>query len=224
MGANILVELQKTGQSIWYDNVRRALIDNGDLAKKISEDDLRGVTSNPAIFEKAIVGSTDYDQAMRGLVDAGKSVDEIYEALVIEDIQRVADRLKPVYDRTKRIDGYVSLEVSPLLAHDTENSISQARRLWAAVNRANVMIKIPATPEGIPAIQTLIAEGININVTLIFSQETYDQVAKAYIRGMEKRADAGEAVAHIATVARVSVSRIDTPTDHPLDVRIRRSK
>src|SRR4029079_14652413 len=152
MSENILVELQKTGQSIWYDNVRRALIDNGDLAKKVSEDDLRGVTSNPAIFEKAIVGSTDYDQAMRQLTAEGKTVDDIYEALVIEDIQRVADLLKPVYDRTKGIDGYVSLEVSPLLAHDTDNSISQARRLWASVNRPNVMIKIPATPEGIPAV------------------------------------------------------------------------
>src|SRR4030095_9731504 len=135
MSNNQLVELQKTGQSIWYDNVRRALIDNGELAPKINDDDLRGVTSNPAIFEKAIVGSTDYDQAMRDLIAAGKSVDEIYEGLVIDDIQRVADFLRPVYDRTKHIDGYVSLEVSPLLAHDTENSVAQARRLWAALNR-----------------------------------------------------------------------------------------
>lgn len=223
MSKNILVELQKTEQSIWYDNVRRALIDNGDLAQKIREDDLRGVTSNPAIFEKAIVGSTDYDQAMRQLVAEGKSVDEIYEALVIEDIQRVADLLKPVYDRTNRIDGYVSLEVSPLLAHDTDNSIAQARRLWAEVNRPNVMIKIPATPEGIPAVQTLIAEGININVTLIFSQETYDQVAEAFISGIEQRHAAGKPLDHVASVASVFVSRVDTNIDSQLEFRMRRS-
>ena len=223
MSENVLVELQKTGQSIWYDNVRRALIDNGDLASKIKDDDLRGVTSNPAIFEKAIVGSTDYDQAMRELIAAGKSVDEIYEALVIDDIQRVADLLKPVYDRTNRVDGYVSLEVSPLLAHDTDNSIAQARRLWATLNRPNVMIKIPATPAGIPAIQTLISEGININVTLIFSRETYDQVAEAYISGLEQRHAAGGALDHIASVASVFVSRVDTNIDAQLEFRARRS-
>jgi transaldolase/glucose-6-phosphate isomerase len=223
MSENILVELQRTGQSIWYDNVRRALIDNGDLASKIKDDDLRGVTSNPAIFEKAIVGSTDYDQAMRDLIAAGKSVDEIYEALVIDDIQRVADLLKPVYDRTNRIDGYVSLEVSPLLAHDTNNSIAQARRLWSTLNRPNVMIKIPATPAGIPAIQTLIAEGININVTLIFSQETYDQVAEAYIAGLEQRLAAGNPLDHVASVASVFVSRVDTSIDGQLEFRARRS-
>ena len=223
MSENILVKLQKTGQSIWYDNVRRALIDNGDLASKIKDDDLRGVTSNPAIFEKAIVGSTDYDQAMRELISAGKSVDEIYEALVIDDIQRVADLLRPVYDRTNRIDGYVSLEVSPLLAHDTENSIAQARRLWSTLNRPNVMIKIPATPEGIPAIQTLIAEGININVTLIFSQTTYDQVAEAYIAGLEQRHAAGKPLDHVASVASVFVSRVDTSIDSQLEFKARRS-
>ena len=223
MSENILVKLQKTGQSIWYDNVRRALIDNGDLASKIKDDDLRGVTSNPAIFEKAIVGSTDYDQAMRELISAGKSVDEIYEALVIDDIQRVADLLRPVYDRTNRIDGYVSLEVSPLLAHDTENSIAQARRLWSTLNRPNVMIKIPATPEGIPAIQTLIAEGININVTLIFSQTTYDQVAEAYITGLEQRHAAGKPLDHVASVASVFVSRVDTSIDSQLEFKARRS-
>jgi transaldolase/glucose-6-phosphate isomerase len=223
MSENPLIELQKLGQSIWYDNVRRALIDNGDLARKVSEDDLRGVTSNPAIFEKAIVGSTDYDQAMRDMIAAGKGVSEIYEALVIDDIQRVADLLRPVYDKTNRIDGYVSLEVSPLLAHDTENSIAEARKLWAALNRPNVMIKIPATPAGIPAIQTLIADGININVTLIFSQETYDQVAEAYISGLEKRHAAGHPVDHIASVASVFVSRVDTNIDNQLEFRIRRS-
>jgi transaldolase / glucose-6-phosphate isomerase len=237
MSDNPLIELQKLGQSIWYDNVRRALITSGDLQQKIglpkgvtsdlrqkvAGDDLRGVTSNPAIFEKAIVGSTDYDDAMRKLIDEGKGTQEIYESLVIEDIQNVANLFAPVYERTKRIDGYVSLEVSPLLAHDTDGSVSEAKRLWAALNRQNVMIKIPATPEGIPAIEALIAEGININVTLIFSQETYDQVAEAFIRGLEKRAGAGQPVDHIASVASVFVSRIDTAIDNQLEFRIRRS-
>jgi transaldolase / glucose-6-phosphate isomerase len=223
MSENPLVELQKLGQSIWYDNVRRALIDNGDLASKIENDDLRGVTSNPAIFEKAIVGSTDYDEAMRQLVAEGKSVDEIYENLVVTDIQRVADLLRPVYDKTNRIDGYVSLEVSPLLAHDTDNSITEAKKLWAALDRPNVMIKIPATPEGIPAIKALIAEGININVTLIFSTDTYDQVADAYISGLEQRHAAGGPLDHIASVASVFVSRVDTSIDNQLEFRIRRS-
>ncbi|HXU40066.1 MAG TPA: bifunctional transaldolase/phosoglucose isomerase [Blastocatellia bacterium] len=237
MSENPLIELQKLGQSIWYDNVRRALITSGDLQQKIglpkgvtsnlqqkvSGDDLRGVTSNPAIFEKAIVGSTDYDEALRKLIADGKGIKEIYESLVIEDIQNVADLLAPVYDRTNGIDGYVSLEVSPLLAHDTDGSISEAKRLWAALDRKNVMIKIPATPEGIPAIRALIAEGININVTLIFSNETYDQVAEAYIAGLEDRANAGGPVKRVASVASVFVSRIDTAIDNQLEYMIRRS-
>jgi transaldolase/glucose-6-phosphate isomerase len=237
MSENPLIELQKLGQSIWYDNVRRALITSGDLQQKIGlpkgatsnlqqkvdGDDLRGVTSNPAIFEKAIVGSTDYDEAMRKLIAEGKGIKDIYEALVIEDIQNVADLLADTYARTEGVDGYVSLEVSPLLAHDTDGSVSEAKRLWAELDRKNVMIKIPATPEGIPAIQSLIAEGININVTLIFSQETYEQVAEAYISGLEQRASAGDPVDHIASVASVFVSRIDTAIDSQLEFRCRRS-
>lgn len=235
---NPLVELQKLGQSLWYDNIRRALLDTGDLQRKIgalptgltstlqqkvSGDDLRGVTSNPAIFEKAITGSSDYNEAMRKLIAEGKSVQEIYEALVIEDIQRAADLFAPVYARTKGVDGYVSLEVSPLLAHDTAGSVAEARRLWATLKRQNAMIKIPATPAGIPAIKQLIADGININVTLIFSQETYEQVAEAYISGLEQRAIAGHPIDHIASVASVFVSRIDTAIDSQLEFRIRRS-
>ena len=235
---NPLVELQKLGQSIWYDNIRRALLDTGDLQRKIgapptgltstlqqklSGDDLRGVTSNPAIFEKAITGSSDYNEAMRKLIADGKSVQEIYEALVIEDIQRATDLFAPVYARTKGIDGYVSLEVSPLLAHDTAGSVAEARRLWATLKRQNAMIKIPATPAGIPAVKQLIADGININVTLIFSQETYEQVAEAYISGLEQRAIAGHPIDHIASVASVFVSRIDTSIDSQLEFRIRRS-
>ena len=236
---NPLVELQKLGQSIWYDNIRRALIDSGDLAQKIGAapkgvtstlgqkvigDDLRGVTSNPTIFEKAITGSTDYDNAMRQLIAEGKSVNEIYEALVIEDIQRAADLFKPVYERTDKLDGYVSLEVSPLLAHDTESTIAEAKRLWAALNRPNVMIKIPATPAGIPAIEQSIAAGININVTMIFALENYEQVADAYISGLEQRAAAGQPIDHVASVASVFVSRIDTAVDNQLEFRLRRSE
>ena len=238
MSENPLIELQKLGQSIWYDNIRRALITSGDLQQKIgalpkgvtsnlgqkvSGDDLRGVTSNPAIFEKAIVGSTDYDEAMRKLIAEGKGIKDIYESLVIEDIQNTADLFDPVYAHTEGVDGYVSLEVSPLLAHDTEGSIAEAKRLWASVNRKNVMIKIPATPEGIPAIKALIAEGINVNVTLIFSQQTYDEVAEAYISGLEQRASAGQPVNHVASVASVFVSRIDSNIDSQLEFRIRRS-
>ncbi len=236
---NPLVELQKLGQSIWYDNIRRALIDSGDLAQKIgalpkgltstlgqkvSGDDLRGVTSNPTIFEKAITGSTDYDDAMRSLVAEGKSVNEIYEALVIEDIQRAADLFKPVYERTNKLDGYVSLEVSPLLARNTEKTVAEAKRLWDALNRPNVMIKIPATPAGIPAIRESIAAGININVTMIFAIENYEEVAEAYISGLEQRAAAGQPVDHVASVASVFVSRIDTAVDNQLEFRIRRSE
>ncbi|MGE0127095.1 MAG: bifunctional transaldolase/phosoglucose isomerase [Blastocatellales bacterium] len=221
---NPLVEVEKLGQSIWYDNIRRALIDNGDLASKIAEDDLRGVTSNPTIFEKAITGSTDYNDQMRRLVAEGKSVDEIYEALVIEDIQRAADLFKPVYERTNKLDGYVSLEVSPLLARDTAGTIAEAKRLWATLNRPNVMIKIPATPEGIPAIRECIAAGININVTMIFAMKNYEEVAEAYISGLEQRAAAGQPVDHVASVASVFVSRIDTAIDNQLEFRIRRSE
>jgi len=220
--SNPLVELQKLGQSIWYDNIRRALIDTGDIARKIDQDDLRGVTSNPSIFEKAIAGSTDYDAAMRQLISEGKDINEIYDALVIEDIQRTADLFRPVYERTDKIDGYVSLEVSPLLADDTASTINEAKRLWAALDRPNVMIKIPATPAGIPAITEVIASGINVNVTLIFSEEVYAVVADAYISGLEQRAAAGHPVDHIASVASVFVSRIDSAIDNQLTYRTRR--
>src|SRR4051812_12759477 len=220
--SNPLVELQKHGQSIWYDNIRRALIDTGDIARKIEQDDLRGVTSNPSIFEKAIAGSTDYDAAMRQLIAEGRNINEIYDALTIEDIQRTADLFRPVYERTNRVDGYVSLEVSPLLADDTASTVSEAKRLWAALDRPNVMIKIPATAAGLPAVTEVIASGINVNVTLIFSEEVYEAVADAYISGLEQRAAAGEPVDHIASVASVFVSRIDAAIDNQLTYRTRR--
>ncbi len=220
---NPLVEIGKLGQSIWYDNIRRLLIDNGEIAGKIANDDLRGITSNPTIFEKAIAGSTDYNEAMRKLIADGRTVIEIYEALAIEDIQRTADLFKPVYQRTNKLDGYVSLEVSPLLANDTEGTIADAKRLWAALNRPNVMIKIPATPAGIPAIEACIAAGLNINVTMIFAIENYEQVADAYVRGLERRAAAGQPVDHVASVASVFVSRIDTAVDKQLETLIKNS-
>ncbi len=223
MNANPLVELQKLGQSIWYDNIRRSLLATGDLERKIKEDGLKGVTSNPAIFEKAIAGSTDYNEALSELAARGINVEEIYEELAIQDIQMAADLFSSVYEETNGLDGYVSLEVSPLLAHDTKATIAEARRLWQRLNRKNVMIKVPAAPEGLPAIEELIADGININVTLIFAQEVYERVMNAYISGLEKRAAAGKPLDHVASVASFFVSRIDTAVDHALEFRIRRS-
>jgi len=223
MASNPLVELQRYGQSIWYDNIRRALLETGDIKKKIEEDGLLGVTSNPTIFEKAIIGSTDYNQALRELVDQGKDVNEIYEALAIKDIQMAADLFLPVYERTNGVDGYVSLEVSPRLAHDTEGTIAEAKRLFAAVNRKNVMIKVPATPAGLPAIEQLIGLGINVNVTLIFSQEVYEKVALAYIAGLEKLSSEGKPIDRVASVASFFISRIDTAVDSALEMKIRRS-
>ncbi|HEY4491910.1 MAG TPA: transaldolase, partial [Acidobacteriota bacterium] len=223
MVSNPLVELQKLGQSIWYDNIRRALITTGDLKKKIEEDDLRGVTSNPAIFEKAIAGSTDYKDALQELAAKGKKTEQIYEELAVGDVQMTADLLLPVYERTAAVDGYVSLEVSPLLARDTKGTIVEARRLWSWLGRKNAMIKVPATEEGLPAIEELIADGINVNVTLIFSQDAYEKVAQAYIKGLERRASAGKPLDHVASVASFFVSRIDTSVDNQLAFRIRRS-
>jgi transaldolase/glucose-6-phosphate isomerase len=213
----------KLGQSIWYDNIRRAMLVSGDLQKKIDEDDLRGVTSNPTIFEKAITGSTDYDEQMRSLITAGKSVKEIYEALVIDDIGRAADILKPVYDKTDGVDGYISLEVNPRLAYDTAGTIEEADRLFKTLGRRNVMIKIPAAQEGLPAIEEAIYRGINVNVTMIFSTENYEQVAEAFIKGLEKRAAEGKTVDHIASVASFFVSRVDSMIDTDLDFRARHS-
>ena len=221
---NHLVEVMKTGQSIWYDNIRRAMLETGDLQKKIEEDDLRGVTSNPTIFEKAITGSTDYDEQMRSLVQKGASVSEIYEALVLDDIARAADILKPVYDKTDGIDGYISLEVSPRLAYDTDGTIEEADRLFKGLNRRNVMIKIPAAQEGLPAIEEAIYRGININVTMIFSIENYEQVAEAFIKGLERREAEGKTVDHIASVASFFVSRVDSAIDSDLEYRARHAK
>jgi len=211
-----LNELAGLGQAVWYDYIRRSFITSGDLQTLIDEG-LRGITSNPTIFEKAIAGSTDYDKDLHRLVDKGKAVDEIYESLVLDDIGRAADLLRSVYDRTGGADGYVSLEVDPNLAHDTERTIAEARRLFAALGRPNVMIKVPATPAGAPAIETLIGEGVNVNVTLVFSLAHYEAVAGAYIAGLEKLAASGGNVSWVASVASFFVSRVDSAVDQALE-------
>jgi transaldolase len=210
--ANPLVDLQSFGQSVWLDNISREILNSGQLKKLIEEDGLRGVTSNPTIFEKAINGSQDYDAVMKRLAQEGRANLEIYEALVIEDIQSATDLFRPLFRETNGLDGYVSLEVSPKLAHDTQGTLEEAQRLWKRVDRPNVMIKVPATPEGIPAIEQLISEGININVTLMFSMEHYIRVAEAYLRGLDARARKGQPLA-VASVASFFVSRVDTLVD-----------
>ena len=211
-----LTELAKLGQAIWLDYIRRSFITTGELQALI-EKGLRGVTSNPTIFDKAIAGSTDYDEDLRRLVKGGTSDADIYEELVLDDIGRTADTLRPVYERTDGLDGYVSLEVSPALANDTDGTIAEARRFFSKLERPNVMIKVPATGAGIPAIEALIGEGVNVNVTLIFSLGHYEPVAEAYITGLERRLAAGGDVSSVASVASFFVSRVDTAVDVALE-------
>jgi transaldolase/glucose-6-phosphate isomerase len=219
---NPLKGLSAFGQSVWLDYIRRSLILTGELARLIEQDGLGGVTSNPSIFEKAITGSTDYSQALREL-EHRKDLDakKVYEQLAIGDIRGAADVLRPVYDLTKRRDGYVSLEVSPYLAGETQETLEEARRLWKAVGRENVMIKVPGTPEGIPAFKQLIGEGINVNVTLLFAQDVYERVAEAYIAGLEDLAKRGGDLSRAASVASFFVSRIDALVDSQLSGRAR---
>ncbi len=211
-----LHELTHLGQSIWYDNIRRALIDSGEL-QQLLDDGVMGVTSNPSIFEKAIAGSSDYDAAIKALADSELSDEQLYEALALEDIQRTADLLHPIYEATNGVDGYISLEVSPTLAHNTEGTVDDAHRLFAALNRPNVMIKVPATPAGIPAIEALIGAGINVNVTLIFSLAHYEGVAEAYLTGLEQLAANGGNLSQVASVASFFISRVDTAVDAALE-------
>ena len=218
--ANTLQEVQRIGQSIWYDNIRRGLITSGELATLI-ELGVTGVTSNPTIFEKAIAGSTDYDETLLELGQGDKSAQALFEAFAVEDIRAAADLLRPTYDRTNGDDGYASLEVSPTLVHDTQGTIAEAERLFAALDRPNVMIKVPATPEGIPAIRNLIGKGINLNVTLIFSLDAYRQVAEAYIAGLEYLAESGGDVSRVASVASFFVSRVDSTIDAMLEESLR---
>jgi len=211
-----LHELTELGQSVWLDYISRSLMASGKLQELVDQG-LRGVTSNPSIFEKAIAGSDDYDEDLNRLVRDGRSVAEIYENLAMSDIRRAADVLRPVYEKSGGADGYVSLEVNPALAHDTGATIAEARRLFASLERPNVLIKVPATPAGIPAIETLIGEGVNVNVTLIFSLEQYEAVATAYIAGLEKLALAGGDVGRVASVASFFISRVDTAVDKALE-------
>jgi len=211
-----LNQLAELGQSIWLDFIRRSSLKSGELAALVAQG-VRGVTSNPSIFEKAIAGSTDYDEALKPLVKSDKTIEEIYEILAIEDIQRATDILRPVYDKTNGMDGFVSLEVSPKIAHDTEKTITEASRLFREVDRPNLMIKIPATKAGVPAIEATIAKGINVNVTLIFSRSHYEPIAQAYIDGLERLAASGGDVSKVASVASFFVSRIDTAVDKQLE-------
>lgn len=213
-----LHELAQLGQSVWYDYIRRGELVSGEFQRLI-EMGVLGVTSNPTIFERAIAHSDDYDDAMRRLVAEGCTVQETYEALALEDIGRAADMLRPVYDQTEGQDGYVSLEVDPHLAHDTRRTISEARRLFHTLGRPNVLIKVPATPAGIPAIETLIGEGININITLIFSLQQYEAVVGAYLAGLEKLAAENGDLSRVASVASFFVSRVDTAVDKLLEAR-----
>jgi len=208
--------LADLGQSIWYDNIRRSLLDSGEMQDLIDQG-VTGVTSNPSIFEKAIAGSADYDEALMRQFEKGHSIEELYEALVIEDIQRTADLLRPIYDQTQGFDGYVSFEVSPALAHDSKGSIDEAKRLFKQIGRPNVMIKIPATEAGIPAIEALIRDGINVNVTLIFSLSNYEAIAEAYIKGLEGLAENGGNLREVASVASFFVSRVDSAVDQALE-------
>jgi transaldolase / glucose-6-phosphate isomerase len=217
---NPLRQLQDLGQSVWLDYIRRHLLGSAEFRRMLDEDGLRGMTSNPTIFEKAIAGSTDYDEQLRQLAPSGKSIDEIYEALSIADIQMAADALRPIYDQSEGRFGYVSYEVSPLLANETQRTIVAARRYADLIGRPNVMIKVPSTPAGIPAIEQLISEGRNINVTLMFSMRHYEAVAEAYIRGLERRAKAAQPVDRVASVASVFVSRMDTLVDKRLEDKL----
>ncbi len=205
------------GQSIWMDNLSRDLLESGELAKLIATRGVLGITSNPAIFEKAIVGNAIYDTEIKAGIQANKSLNDIYESLIFTDIRKACDILLPVYKQTNGIDGYVSIEVPPTIATDTKSTISEARRYHAAIGRPNVMIKIPGTPEGLPAVEQMIGEGICINVTLLFSVESYVESAWAYIRGLETRAAKGEDVSTISSVASFFLSRIDTNIDAKLD-------
>jgi transaldolase/glucose-6-phosphate isomerase len=219
--ANPLKGLLAYGQSPWMDYIRRDLLTSGELKKYIDNDGLRGMTSNPAIFEKAITGSHLYDDILAS-PDAKKlDAKGLFEKIAIRDVQDACDIFKPVYSESKRRDGYVSHEVSPDLANDTKATIEEARRLWKTVNRPNVMIKIPATPEGIPAIRQTLAEGLNINITLLFAQSAYEQVAEAFLSALEARAAKGQDVSHVASVASFFVSRIDTLVDTKIDEKLK---
>src|SRR6202162_2749836 len=218
---NTVKALENHGQAVWLDFLARGFLAKGDPKKLIDTDGVKGVTSNPSIFEKAIGSSDEYDGAIGHALKKGdRPVADLFEHLAIEDIQHAADVLRPVYDRMKGEDGFVSLEVSPYLAMDAKGTIAEAERLWSDVKRRNLMVKVPATPEGLPAIQHLIGKGISINITLLFSREVYVQVAEAYLAGLEKHVAGGGNPSRVASVASFFVSRIDSAVDKQLDEKI----
>jgi len=214
---NPLLELHNAGQSIWLDFITRKFITDGKLAKLIQEDGLSGVTSNPTIFQKAITGGQEYDETITGLVRQGQSSAQIFDALAIEDIQRACDAFRPVYDRTRGADGFVSLEVNPHLARDAKGTLEEARRLFKAVSRPNVMIKIPATKEGLPTVEQALGDGINVNITLIFALGRYQEVMDAWLAGLERLAKSGKALNTVSSVASFFVSRVDSLVDGLLE-------
>ena len=221
MSVNHLVEITEVGQSIWMDNLSRDLIKSGELQKLIETLGIRGVTSNPAIFEKAISGNAIYDADIESGIKAKKSVLEIYESLTFDDIRDACDVFRPVYDQTEHLDGYISIEVPPTIANNTQSTIEEARRYYEVIDRPNVMIKIPGTSEGLPAFEQVITDGISVNVTLLFSVQSYIDTAWAYIRGLEARVAAGQDISNVASVASFFLSRIDSKIDDLIDVKLK---
>jgi transaldolase len=218
---NHLLEIKQYGQSIWMDNLSRDLIQSGELKQLVETKGISGITSNPAIFEKAIVGNATYDGDIEAGIRAGKSVQEIYESLIFDDIRYACDVLRPVYESSNGLDGYVSIEVPPSIAHDSEMTTSEAKRYYEAIGKENVMIKIPGTEAGLPAVKATIAEGINVNITLLFSVQSYVNTAWAYIEGLEARAAKGEDISKIASVASFFLSRIDINIDERIEQKLK---
>ncbi len=221
MAENPLKQLSACGQSVWNDNIQRTFVTNGDLQRLVEQDALGGVTSNPTIFEKAIGGSSDYDDDLKRYVEEGEDAEGVFKRLAVTDITLGADVLRPVYDRTEGQDGYISIEVSPSAAHDTLKTLADAHYFWDAIGRPNVMIKVPASAEGIPAVEQLISEGINVNITLIFASEIYEQVIDAYLKGLEKRVEQGKPIDRLGSVASFFVSRVDTLVDKLIEEKAR---
>ena len=221
MNKNPLIGLKEIGQSVWLDNLSRKLIHSGELKRLIDEDGLSGITSNPTIFQKAISGSPDYDASLRRMIDKGvKDEKELFLGLAMEDVSEAADFLWPTYQSANGQDGFVSIEVSPDLAYETDATISEAKRLFSTIGKKNILVKVPGTKQGIPAIEQLTNEGVNVNVTLLFSTERYEEIAEAYLKGLERRASKGQPINEIASVASFFVSRVDTLTDKLLDARL----
>ncbi|AVH67017.1 transaldolase [Nostoc sp. 'Peltigera membranacea cyanobiont' 213] len=222
MATNHLLEIKQYGQSIWMDNLTRDIIQSGELKDMVENQGISGITSNPAIFEKAIAGNVIYDADIEAGVRTGLPIDKIYESLVFADIRNACDILRPVYEASNRLDGYVSIEVPPTIAHDTEATITEARRYFQEIGRENLMIKIPGTETGLPAVEQVISEGMNVNITLLFSVESYINTAWAYIRGLEKRLAEGKDISRIASVASFFLSRIDSNIDAKIDAKLKK--